>query len=294
MLLNTTPPMKQKFFSGICAMRILGSGIVLFENSFDTSENVLTYLSSLHLTEISNNYSEEFNDDGTIKCFVNRSGHRFNPEDIDKNCVRLSNYYSYPDSEECINFFENCDRSVYSALLQYLEIFPMLLPCIWWKTKGHPILYPTGSEQGLHCDNDINYMPGFEPSMQLGIRHVVAAMCYLNDDFEGGEIVFPYANVSHRPSKGDVLLFPANYICAHYVSPITLGKRYSYLQYFGQGSSAPDYGVSVCDDASNIHSGQVWMNKLFDDYRKYIDGKYDANNSGEFLLPTQRAFHSSR
>jgi hypothetical protein len=170
----------------------------------------------------------------------------------------------------------------------------MLLPCIWWKTKGHPILYPKGSEQGLHCDNDINYMPGFEPKMQLGSRHVLAAMCYLNDDFTGGEIVFPYAGVVHAPKVGDILLFPANYICAHYVAQVTDGERYAYLQYFGNGSSSPEYGVSVCDDLANVHSGQVWMNNLFADYRKYIESKYDVNNYGDLLLPLQREFHSSR
>jgi hypothetical protein len=43
-----------------------------------------------------------------------------------------------------------------------------------------------------------------------------------------------------------------------------------------------------------LGSGIVLFENSFDDYRKYIHDKYDADNSGEFLLPTQRAFHSSR
>jgi hypothetical protein len=274
-------------------MKNLGNGIVLFNESFNVDGAILDFLNSLQEVEFKNNYTYEFNDDNSIKCLVNKSGHRFRQEDISKSCVRLSNYYNYPNSEECINFFNNCDSAVYEALLEYLEIFPMLLPCIWWKTKGHPIFYPEGSEQGIHCDNDINYSPGFEPSMQLGSRHVLAAMCYLNDDFSGGEIVFPYAGVTHFPKAGDVLLFPANYICAHYVATVTSGERYAYLQYFGQGSSSPEYGISVCDNSPYIHSGQVWMNDIFSDYKNHIEMKYQPSESGDFLRPLQRKFHSS-
>jgi len=274
-------------------MENLGNGIVLFRDAFSVSDAIIQFLSSLRESDIQNNYIHEFNEDGSIKCLVNKSGHRFIPDDLSKTCIRMGDYYQQPNSKDAVDFFNYCDESVYRKLLEYIEIFPMLLPCIWWKTKGHPILYPKGSEQGLHCDNDINYKPGFEPRIQLGSRHVLAAMCYLNNDFTGGEIVFPYAGVVHAPKVGDILLFPANYICAHYVAQVADGERYAYLQYFGNGSSSPEYGVSVCDDLENIHSGQVWMNNLFIDYRKYIESKYGVNNRGDLLLPLQREFHSS-
>lgn len=280
-------------YSRIGPMENLGYGIVLFRDSFTTKSDVIDFLSSIREFEIQANYDFQYDENGSVECLVNKSGHRFRQQDIAKNCIRLSNYYTYANSDSSVEFFKTCDGAVYTSLLQYLELFPMLLPCIWWKTIGHPIMYPTGSEQGLHCDNDINYMPGFEPTMQLGSMHVVAAMCYLNDDFIGGEIVFPYAGISHKPMAGDILLFPANYICAHFVAPIEDGTRFSYLQYFGQGSSSPDRGISICEDDPNVRGGQVWMKNLFSDYRSHIEAKYKPSEAGDMLLPLQREFHSS-
>lgn len=274
-------------------MENLGYGIVLFRDSFTTNRGVTDFLLSIHDLEIRANYDVQYDENGGVECLVNKSGHRFRQQDVAKNCIRLSNYHAYANSKPSVEFFKTCDRAVYNSLLQYLEIFPMLLPCIWWKTVGHPIMYPTGSEQGLHCDNDINYMPGFEPTMQLGSMHVVAAMCYLNNDFTGGEIVFPYAGISHKPMAGDILLFPANYVCAHLVAPIESGTRFSYLQYFGQGSSSPDKGIAICEDGPNIRGGQVWVRSLFSDYREHIEQKYKHPEAGKMLLPLQREFHSS-
>lgn len=273
-------------------MKQLGGGVVLFENSFTVNNHVLNFLDSIDRCEFEKNYSPHYGEDGSIDYFFNRSGHRYMPENLNKSSSCLSMYHEYNNSDDCVKFFQQCDVLIYNLLLEYLEMFPMLLPCIWWRTKGHPLIYRSGAEMGLHCDNDINYQPGFEPSMQLGMRHVVASMCYLNDDYEGGEIIFPYLDVVHRPKSGDVLMFPSNYVAAHKVMAITAGIRFAYLQYFGQGSSSIEHGVFVQENSPDIKNGQVWEKQLFNDYRNHILFKY-GENGGELLLPLQRQHHSS-
>jgi len=55
----------------------------------------------------------------------------------------------------------------------------------------------------------------------------VSIVTYLNDEFTGGDIVFPKLNVRHSPKKGDIALFlskPEQNI--HGVEQVTSGKRY--------------------------------------------------------------------
>ena len=49
----------------------------------------------------------------------------------------------------------------------------------------------------------------------------------LNDNYEGGEFKFFNGNHTISLSKGDALIFPADYFWVHEVSPVTKGERYS-------------------------------------------------------------------
>jgi hypothetical protein len=54
----------------------------------------------------------------------------------------------------------------------------------------------------------------------------VSLLFYINDDYEGGEIVFEYLNVSYSPKVGDIIIFPSSYIYRHHVNKVTKGVRY--------------------------------------------------------------------
>jgi len=53
-----------------------------------------------------------------------------------------------------------------------------------------------------------------------------STLYYPNDDYEGGEIEFPRFNLSIKPKKDEVIVFPASYAYDHLVLPITNGTRY--------------------------------------------------------------------
>ena len=50
---------------------------------------------------------------------------------------------------------------------------------------------------------------------------------YLNDDYEGGDFVFPDLKVRVRPEPGMLVCFPSNHHYRHGVEPVTKGQRYS-------------------------------------------------------------------
>lgn len=278
----------------------LGMGIVHYKNLIDINQDfVIPYLSNLRQKALEEDFTFIHDDNGNRLYAINRSGHRYSLSDVESACNHIMNFES--DKKVYNDFFKNCDTAMYKALIRYVEIFPMILPCLWWRTKGHVVAYGSGSYFGLHCDNDINYQPGAIPDQQLAIRNVVGCIIYFNNsvknyeqkskyDYVGGEIVFPYANVEFQPKAGDALIFPSNYLASHEVKTCLSGERYAYVGYFAQGSSDPDHGINIMNDQGKIDCGQVWMPELFGDYVDYIKNKNieDQNLLHKLLQPTKR------
>ena len=69
------------------------------------------------------------------------------------------------------------------------------------------------------------YPNHYDGPTELG-RHI-SAILYLNDDYEGGELVFGLHKVVIKPKKGMLLLFPSNYAYQHRAMPVTKGTKYA-------------------------------------------------------------------
>ena len=52
----------------------------------------------------------------------------------------------------------------------------------------------------------------------------------LNDDFEGGDLVF-FGNKVVEFKRGDLLIFPSNFLFPHRVEPVKSGIRWSYISW---------------------------------------------------------------
>ena len=65
----------------------------------------------------------------------------------------------------------------------------------------------------------------------LFMTRKVSVVYYFNDDYEGGEIVFPRFNVEVKPKANQLALFPSNYMYNHNVKEITKGTRYSMVNW---------------------------------------------------------------
>jgi predicted 2-oxoglutarate/Fe(II)-dependent dioxygenase YbiX len=55
----------------------------------------------------------------------------------------------------------------------------------------------------------------------------LAVLLYLNDDYEGGNLVFPELHINIRPKKGMLVAFPATHNYIHGVEPVTKGERFA-------------------------------------------------------------------
>jgi hypothetical protein len=54
----------------------------------------------------------------------------------------------------------------------------------------------------------------------------VSILYYPNDDYQGGEVVFPAFNVRVKPKSDQILIFPSSYVYNHYVTEVLNGTRY--------------------------------------------------------------------
>jgi Rps23 Pro-64 3,4-dihydroxylase Tpa1-like proline 4-hydroxylase len=60
----------------------------------------------------------------------------------------------------------------------------------------------------------------------------VSLSWFLNDDFTGGELVFPKFDLTITPVAGQMILFPSNYPYSHSVNPVKTGIRYAAVRWY--------------------------------------------------------------
>jgi predicted 2-oxoglutarate/Fe(II)-dependent dioxygenase YbiX len=271
-------------------------GIVVFKNIIDMTnyEYILDKISLMKKEALEKDYTIIKNDSGKPLYAINRSGHRYAVDDLEKSCSHIMDFANQNSDERYINFFQMCEDAMYQCLIRYIEFFPMMLPCLWWRTQGHIVAYGPGSNFGTHCDNDINYKPGAEPDQQLAIRNVVGGLIYFNDsvehevfsenkrNFVGGKIAFPYANFTYTPRSGDIIMFPSNYLGTHEVEKVIKGERYAYVGYFAQGSNDLSRGVNIRQPSPIMDSGQVWMPSIVEDYIKSVKLRHSDKPKEEY------------
>jgi Rps23 Pro-64 3,4-dihydroxylase Tpa1-like proline 4-hydroxylase len=69
------------------------------------------------------------------------------------------------------------------------------------------------------------YQAHYDGGTDLG--RAISAICYLNDDYEGGELEFTNFNLKIKPKAGSIILFPSNYAYRHISHPILSGTKYA-------------------------------------------------------------------
>ena len=93
------------------------------------------------------------------------------------------------------------------------------------RDEGYAIMrYGPGDSCGIHSDT--------WQDLQVTQR-VVSGIITLNDDFVGGELLFPRQGVVVRPEAGMVLMFPSSHAFPHEVRAVASGYRYAVVTWMG-------------------------------------------------------------
>ncbi len=82
--------------------------------------------------------------------------------------------------------------------------------------EGYQMLkYSGGQEYVAHYDGGTD------------TARCLTAICYLNDDYVGGELEFPNFKIKIKPEPGMLIVFPSNYAYSHIAHPVTEGTKYA-------------------------------------------------------------------
>lgn len=107
--------------------------------------------------------------------------------------------------------------------------------------------YSVGEEFRPHHDFLDPALAGHGPQLARFGQRIATFLIYLNDDFEGGETVFPKTGFRYRGRRGDALLF-ANVDAAtrapdplalHAGLPPTRGEKWIFSQWIRDRSPGP-------------------------------------------------------
>jgi len=85
--------------------------------------------------------------------------------------------------------------------------------------------YFSGQIMQRHCDHIYDMFDGERKGIPI-----LSIIGILNDDYEGGELIM-FEDKKIDTKKGDLLIFPSNFLYPHEITPVTKGVRYSYVSW---------------------------------------------------------------
>jgi predicted 2-oxoglutarate/Fe(II)-dependent dioxygenase YbiX len=157
-------------------------------------------------------------------------------EDI-KKTQWVPHMYQSPDGKE---ESKNGDQELYVNNSQS-KYHSDIMSCVWksyqsylrelqmpWYDTWHgfsPVRYNRYSNNQImskHCDHIHSLFGG-----NNGIP-IMTALGSLNDEYQGGEFIM-FDDIEIKINKGEILVFPSNYLYPHRVMPVTSGERYTFV-----------------------------------------------------------------
>ncbi len=88
-----------------------------------------------------------------------------------------------------------------------------------WHDQYSILKYGVGQKFVNHVDDHKDY------------HRRMSTIYYINDDYKGGEIVFPRFGITYKPKANELLIFPSTYVYNHSVLPVIEGTRYAVVSW---------------------------------------------------------------
>jgi hypothetical protein len=197
--------------------KILAPGMIYYENVINDAEKTIETVEYIQ-EKISNGAKS------AIEPWHEWNG--ANP-DLEKFCKRY--FLTDPKNLNQSDIFYNEARLIYDNIFNGINDAYM---------HYSSQLYPLASQNIKSTEGLLSILKygktGYLPEHQdQGVSsRVLSTVGYLNDNYDGGEIYFPYIDIEVKPTAGSVLFFPSNFIFVHTVKPIQSGYRYAVPQWY--------------------------------------------------------------
>ena len=117
-------------------------------------------------------------------------------------------------------------EKLYNAILNYIHITNLPWFTSWNGYTGIRYnRYSMNQKMNLHCDHIHTIFDG----QRKGIP-TLSLLGSLNDNYEGGDLIL-FDDFKIELEKGDLIIFPSNFLYPHRVEPVISGVRYSYISW---------------------------------------------------------------
>jgi hypothetical protein len=159
-----------------------------------------------------------------------------------RDCVDLKmspSHWQYltPEFEEVKKCYEDVETNLKKCLTHYESLYNFKMD---YMEAINFVRYNPGQHFAVHADHGFSY------------TCTLSSVMYLNDDYEGGELWFPYLNINFKPQAGDIVLFPSTYIYAHSSLKVKSGVKYSAVTMFDYNDNNHKHGIGYGGDGSKI------------------------------------------
>lgn len=144
-----------------------------------------------------------------------------------------------PEFEEIKKCYEDTEAAIKKCLTHYESLYNFKME---FMEAINFVKYGKDQHFAVHTDHGFSY------------TCTVSSIAYFNDDYEGGELWFPYLNIAFKPQKGDILIFPSTYIYAHASLPVKSGMKYSAVTMFDYNDNNHKQPMGYAVDGKKIDS----------------------------------------
>jgi len=94
------------------------------------------------------------------------------------------------------------------------------------------LVYEPGGHYKPHYDAVARWKnPDGSIIWKKSVDRDLSTILFLNDDFEGGQFVFPDLKINIRPEPGLLIAFPSSEFYLHMVEPVISGNRYAMVNW---------------------------------------------------------------
>ncbi len=126
----------------------------------------------------------------------------------------------YPKIED---LFRNTVKNIINPFYQ-VEVNSSEIPQV--------LSYGIGGHYRPHIDGRSLWIaPNGDKIWRRSTSRDLSIIFYINDEFEGGELIFPNLHIQIRPKPGMMVCFPSDQNYLHGVTPIKSGVRYSIVSW---------------------------------------------------------------
>ncbi len=136
----------------------------------------------------------------------------------DTQIVPMGNLY--PKIED---LFRNTVKNIINPFYQ-VEVDSSEIPQV--------LSYGIGGHYRPHIDGRSLWVaPNGDRIWRRSTSRDLSIIFYINDEFEGGELIFPNLHIQIKPKPGMMVCFPSDQNYLHGVAPIKSGMRYSMVSW---------------------------------------------------------------